>query len=355
MEDRIQKLMQALPSDIDGVLITSPVNRQYFTGFSSSAGVVLATRGQAWFIIDSRYAEAAQRVVNACQVVWQKNVYEQLNAFIQKAGIRTLAVESGFMSLKSFAAYRERLEAVELLGDNLLTEAIARQRCIKSREEIQCIRRAQRIADQTFSYILGRIEAGRTEREIALELEFHSRKLGSEGPAFQFIVVSGKNSSLPHGVPSDKKLEPGDLVTMDFGAIVGGYCSDMTRTVAVGSISEEQRHVYETVLAAQRAALQSIRAGAVCSEVDKVARDLIDTSYQDAFGHGLGHSLGLEIHEEPRFSTACQTVLEPGMILSVEPGIYLPGKYGVRIEDIVAVTETGCENLTASNKELVIV
>ena len=181
------------------------------------------------------------------------------------------------------------------------------------------------------------------------------RERGSEGVAFDFIVVSGKNSSLPHGVPTDKKIEKGDFVTMDFGGVVNGYRSDMTRTVAVGNVTEKQRKIYETVMAAQQASLDMIKPGVACFQVDKAARDIISNAgYGDFFGHGLGHSVGLEIHESPACNTRDKTPLKKGMIMTVEPGIYLPGEFGVRIEDMVVVTDSGYENLTKSPKELVV-
>ncbi|MEE1161358.1 MAG: M24 family metallopeptidase, partial [Acutalibacteraceae bacterium] len=203
--------------------------------------------------------------------------------------------------------------------------------------------------------ILGNIGVGRTEREIMLDMEFYMRRLGSEGVAFDFIVVSGKNSSMPHGVPTDKKIEKGDFITMDFGAVCGGYRSDMTRTVAVGEVGDKQKEVYEIVLKAQKETIDFIKSGVVCKEVDRVARDIIaNAGYGDCFGHGLGHSVGIEIHENPACNTVCETVMEKGMIMTVEPGIYIENEFGVRIEDMVVVTENGCENLTASKKELIV-
>ena len=210
------------------------------------------------------------------------------------------------------------------------------------------------MTDETFSYILPLIQPGKSERELMLEMEFYLRRLGSEGVSFDLIVVSGKNSSLPHGVPTDKKIEVGDFITMDFGAVYNGYRSDMTRTVAVGAVSEEQKHVYNTVLEAQRLALKAIRPGVPCNEIDRIAREHIyNAGFEGCFGHGLGHSVGIEIHEFPAFSPRCETILQPGMVITVEPGIYLEGKFGVRIEDMIYVTEDGCLNLTKSDKSLI--
>lgn len=350
---RLELLMEKV--DADAALITSDVNRLYYTGFASSAGTILAVKGESWLIIDSRYFEAASRGVTACSVILQDQLHEQLAGLLHAAGVKTLAVESRGMTLASFDAWRTKLTDVELVGDNSLSDAIGAQRARKSADEIARIRQAQQISDRTFAHILDFIRPGLTEREIALEMEFYSRRIGSDGAAFSFIVCAGKNSSLPHGVPGDQVIGPGDFIVMDFGSVVGGYCSDMTRTVAVGAVSDRQRIVYNTVLGAQQKALKSIRAGRVCSDIDKIARDVIDASpFAGSFGHGLGHALGLEVHEGPSFNQVNETPLEPGMVMSVEPGIYLPGEFGVRIEDIVAVTRGGCDNLTASSKELFI-
>ncbi len=211
------------------------------------------------------------------------------------------------------------------------------------------------MSDETFQYILPRIEIGRSEKELALEMEFYIRKNGSDGIAFDFIVVSGENSSLPHGVPTDRKFQKGDFVTMDFGARVNGYCADMTRTVALGEVTDEQKSVYNTVLKAQEMALNKIKEGAVCKDIDAIAREFINKSgFENCFGHGLGHSLGIEIHESPACNTRDMTKLQVGNIMTVEPGIYLENKFGVRIEDTVLVTDNGYENFIKSPKELTI-
>ena len=234
-------------------------------------------------------------------------------------------------------------------------KALRDMRSVKNEDEINAIKAAQKMTDDTFTYIIERISAGRTERDVMLDMEFYMRRMGSEGVSFDFIVVSGKNSSLPHGVPTDKKIENGDFLTMDFGAIVNGYHSDMTRTVAVGNISEEQRRVYDTVLKAQLAAIDAVKPGVVCRDIDKIARDIIyGAGYEGCFGHGLGHSVGVEIHEKPLFNTRCDTVLKEGTVMTVEPGIYLENKFGVRIEDMVVAVKDGCKILTNSRKDLII-
>lgn len=351
---KLKGLQAALPEDVGAALIISPVNRRYYTKFPSSAGTLIVMREQACLIIDSRYFEAARASIRDCEVILQDKLYAQIGELLQKHHIKTAAVEGDSTSLNTFSTWKEKLPQVTLLGDSRLSGIINKQRRIKDAEEISLIQQAQDLADKTFMHILDFIRPGKTEREIALEMEFYSRLNGSEEAAFAFIVVSGKNSSLPHGVPSDKSVEPGDLITMDFGATVKGYRSDMTRTVAVGQVSGEQREVYETVLKAQLAALDAIKAGVVGCDIDKIARDIIaDAGHNEHFGHGLGHSLGLDVHEDPRFAPSDSSVIEAGTCMSVEPGIYIPGKFGVRIEDIVVVQDRGHANFCHSPKELI--
>ena len=353
MENRVDKLKNAL-DDNEALLIKSDANRFYISGFHSSAGIVFITKKNAYFLIDFRYFEKAKAEVKHLDVIMLQKTFFQLNQICEKENVKTVYTECDKISLNDFFTYKKNLKS-ELSADNKFGKLLAELRSVKSKTEIEKIKSAQEITDKTFLYILDRISVGRTEKEIALDMEFYLRQLGSEGVSFDFIVVSGKNSSLPHGVPTDKKIENGDFVTMDFGAVYGGYRSDMTRTVAVGQATDEQRHIYETVIKAQEIAFKQIRPGAVCKDVDKAARDLIDgAGYKGCFGHGLGHSVGIEIHEDPAFNTRCETILESGMVITVEPGIYLENKFGVRIEDMIIVDGVSFENITKSPKELII-
>lgn len=355
MISRIQTIQSALPPRA-ALLVKSETNRFYLTGFRSSDGFVLISRDRAEFFTDSRYIEAARAVVHHLTASLSTNASEHIKAWLAAESITTLYVEADATTIRSLSVLRGALEGVSVVEEDTFDRLITDLRSVKSRAELDAMRQAQKLTDDTFAYITERIAAGRTEREVMLDMEMFMRRQGSEGVAFDFIVVSGKNSSLPHGVPTDKVIEKGDFITMDFGAVVNGYRSDMTRTVAVGSVCDEQRLVYNTVLAAQTAALAAIRAGEVCKDIDRIARDLIrEASYGDCFGHGLGHSVGLDIHEMPAFNTRCETVLRSGMVMTVEPGIYLEGKFGVRIEDMVVVTADGYENLTKSPKELLII
>lgn len=355
MKKRIEKLQNYLKND-EAALIFSESNRFYFTNFHSSAGVVVITPKKAVFLIDFRYFEKAKQAVNSVETVLCTETYKQLFEILSSEKINCVFLETESLNLSTFKRLKENMQNIKISDEPKIQDFINDLRAVKDSSEIGLIKAAQQLTDKAFEYVLNRISVGRSEKEIALDMEFFARKNGSDGVAFDFIVVSGKNSSLPHGVPTDKKLQKGDFLTMDFGARVGGYCSDMTRTVALSCVTEKQQFVYDTVLKSQKLALQEIKAGAVCKEIDNVARNFINQSgFQNCFGHGLGHSVGIDIHESPSFNTRDNTVLKSGMVLTVEPGIYLENEFGVRIEDMVAVTDKGYENLTKSQKELIIV
>ena len=336
-------------------IIQNPVNRFYLSGFRSSAGMIVLTENKAVLLVDFRYFEKAKKTVQNMEVLLANNFFANAKEMLETENIKKILPETDFINLDSFERMKKAFEGIEVSNDNSLSQTISSLRQIKSAEETKCIKKSQGITDNAFAHILNFIKAGVTEREIALELEFFMRKTGSEGVAFDTIAVSGKNSSLPHGVPTEKPLENGDFLTMDFGAVYNGYCSDMTRTVAVGYVTDEQQKVYDTVLKAQLSALKEIGPNKVCKEIDKIARDIINAEYEGCFGHGLGHSVGLEIHENPALNTRDETLLKAGVIMTVEPGIYIPDKFGVRIEDMVLITDTSYENLTKSPKELIII
>lgn len=353
----IESLMNALPENIDGALIITPHNRRYFTSFLSSDGFLLVTRKGSIFYTDSRYIEAAEKKIRCCDVCEGKKVYSQIREYLDERGLKNIALEASGLTVAEFRNLEnnEAFKGIELICDGELDKAISSFRCVKSAEEVEKIKEAQRITEKGFEHMLNFIRKGRTEREVQLELDFFMLKNGAEALSFDTIAVSGVNSSMPHGVPSDKVIEDGDFVTLDFGAVVDGYHSDMTRTVAVGHVSDEQRTVYETVLKAQTASLAVLKAGLSCFDGDKAARDIIaDAGYGDCFGHGTGHGVGIEIHELPNLSPRSNAVLETGNVVTVEPGIYIPGKFGVRIEDMALITPDGCENLTNAEKSLII-
>ena len=339
----------------EAFIVSSPENRKYLTSFSSSDGFLLVTQNEAVFLTDSRYIEAAEKTVIGCSEISQLNsLSAQLPEYITKLGISKLYTESARLTVEDYN------RIAKIAGCPVLAEksddAISNLRRKKSNEEKENIIKAQSIAEKAFEHILGFISTEKTEKDIALELDFFMLKNGAEGISFETIAVSGANSSMPHGVPSEKKIENGDFITMDYGAVINGYHSDMTRTVAVGSVSSKQAEIYETVLNAQLASLSSLKNGISGFDADKAARDIIENAgYGKFFGHGTGHGVGIEIHEAPRLSSKTDSILQTGDVVTVEPGIYLPGEFGVRIEDMVFITENGYENLTKSPKNLIII
>lgn len=355
----IKKLQQKLPRSCDGILITSEENRRYFTGFHASNGILIVTHEDALFLTDSRYIEAAQSKITNCRVMEMKRLNEQIPDIIKslelhKKILPKLLVESDKMKVSDLKYYRSVFKPLHLStvgGDQIINSL----REVKSNYELDCIIKAQRIAEKAFDNILNFIKPGVTEKEIALELDFYMLKNGADALSFDTIAVSGKKSSMPHGVPDGKIVEKGDFITMDFGAVVDGYHSDMTRTVCVGEPSDIQREIYDIVLSAQENALKTIKAGITAKDADSAARDIIkNAGYGEFYRHATGHGVGIEIHEGPVVAGNPKIILQEGNIVTVEPGIYIPDMFGVRIEDMVYVTADGCINLTQSPKNLII-
>ena len=351
--NRFDKLFERFKS-ADCALITSDINRRYFTGMKSSAGIVLAFPQKAYLLIDFRYIEKARATVTNAEVIELKRLFPQISELLTKHEATSMAIESETMTVKELNTYRHYFKDMKIVSDDSLSNDISALRMIKDEEELECIKMAQRIAEMSLEELLPFIKVGRTEREIALELNRLVFKNGAEDLSFETIVLAGANTSMPHGVPSDKKVEDGEFVLMDFGAVYNGYHSDMTRTICVGKPSEEMERVYNIVLKAQEAGIEAARAGIVGSALDKISRDIIEAAgYGECFGHSLGHGVGLEIHEKPNASPNYKLPLNCGSVVTVEPGIYIEGKFGVRIEDFVILTENGCENLTKCAKNLI--
>lgn len=349
MTNRIAVLRRVLAEqELDGVLVSKPESRRYFSGFTGSAGVLLITAGSAKFITDFRYIEQARQQSPAYQVVRHgSDLYETLAGEVRDLGIKKLGFEGNFVTHESY----QRLAG---FGVQLVSVQLDRLRMVKDETEIALIQKAVNISEQAMAKTLPFIRPGVRETDVAIELEFNMRKAGAGGVAFEMIVASGERSALPHGRASEKIIAKGDFVTIDFGAMYGGYCADITRTFVVGKADSKQKEIYATVLAAQLAGLTAVAPGKTGREVDAVARKIIaDAGYADYFGHGLGHGLGLFIHEDPRLSPVGDIVLVPGMTVTVEPGIYLPGWGGVRIEDTVVVTADGARALSTGSKELI--
>ena len=347
--------------DCNAFLFTSPVNRRYVTGFPSSAGIVAVTPEKVTFITDFRYYESALQAQKDGTVpeyvdikLWENGVYDKLALEIGTG--KTALVEENYVTGASFEWLKSVFAKLNIkYGASAPAGAL---RAVKTEAEVEKIKKAQSITDMAFEYIVGYIsdnlDGKLTESRVAIELEYYMKLHGASGLAFDTIAVNGKKSAMPHGVPADIPLGNGFL-TMDFGAAYDGYCSDMTRTVCIGKPTEKMKDVYDTVLAAQLLSLEGISAGKTGKEIDRIARDYIaKRGYDGTFGHSLGHSLGLEIHESPNFSSGESRAIPSGAVLSVEPGIYIEGEFGVRIEDIVNITQTGCKNLTHSPKELII-
>jgi len=338
---------------LEALLITRPENRFYLTGFTGSSGYVFVTAGTALLLTDFRYVEQAAEQAPGFEIVRHGSPwYATLGERAAASGIRELGFEKDHLNVSDFEKVSGAVGGVSLVGVNGVIEEL---RVLKDPGEVQAVRAAAACSDRAFAQLLesGVLRPGVQERVVAAELEHYMRLAGATKPAFDTIVASGPRSSLPHGRASERILQAGDFVTLDFGAVVDGYCSDITRTVVLGKAGDEQRKLYELVLRAQLAGVEAVRAGKTGREVDAVSRGIIaEAGHADHFGHGLGHGVGIAVHEAPRLSPVGDAVLGQGMITSVEPGVYVPGWGGVRIEDLVYVAAGGSENLTASPKDL---
>ena len=338
---------------LDAMLITSEPGEFYAMGFHGE-GVALVTPDKTWYYTDTRYIEAAQALITGAEVAlppkgvgYQKTVAQ----LVKDSGVSKLGFEEQYMSVADHKIWTENVEAEFVPASELLTEL----RQVKDADELAAMKEAQRITDEALLEILNFLKPGLTESEVAARLTYIMARKGAERNSFDPIVACGPNGSKPHAVPGPDVIQKGQFVTMDFGCVVGGYCSDMTRTVAVGKPTEEMELVYNTVLKAQLAGIAVARAGVTGKEVHQAgAKVIADAGYGDYFGHGFGHSLGIEIHEDPGFHNRNDKPIPAGALLSAEPGIYLPGRFGVRIEDVIMLTEEGCVDITRSPKQLII-
>ncbi len=360
IERRVAAMRRKLQeAELDALAVVHGPNRRYLSGLASSAGVALITRSDAHpptLLVDSRYTEQARQQAPGYRVVQHGDyLWDTLREVLESYGIRSVGFESEHMSYRQVTRWQEAIPGVRWVPVEQQVESL---RAVKSPGELELLRRAVRIADEAFAAVVPALRPGMTEREVAWRLEAYMREHGAEGMAFDVIVGSGPNAALPHASPGERRLQAGDTVVLDFGCVYAGYHSDMTRTVIMGpTVEPRAREIYDLVLRAQRAGIEAVRPGATGREVDAAARQVIEAAgLGELFGHGLGHGVGLEVHEPiPRLSRVSDTVLQPGMVTSVEPGVYVPGWGGVRIEDLVLVTETGCEILTASPKDLIVV
>ena len=356
--NNIARIAEKLTDNTHAALITSDVSRQYLSGFKSSAGVMLITKEASYLIIDSRYYDKAKERVTDCEVLLQDNVRIQLLELLLKHNISRMSVESAYMSIADFEHYKRNMYYIDTDGwdsSTWLSDMISSMRVIKSEEEIRAIVKAQRIAEAAFDLLLERLRKGMTEKQVAALLNFCMMNCGADELSFETIAASGVNSASPHAVPTDKPLQEGEFLTLDFGAVVDGYHSDMTRTLVVGEPTPEMEAVYEAVYYANLNSVKAVRPDVSGTVIDTVARGTLFNygRYEDYFTHGLGHGVGLEIHEPPKLSQKSSSTLRPGMVVTIEPGVYMSGRFGVRIEDMVLVTQNGCENLTMTTKKLI--
>ena len=352
MIERVNKLQAQLEeNEIDALLVTKRENIRYLSGFTGSSGVIVITSNSASFITDFRYTEQANDQVKGYDIIeLDTSLIKSVADVVSRESIKRLGIEQDAMTVGQYRAYEKEVDA-QLIETSGIVEKL---RLIKDESEIKIMKEAAAIADAAYTHIQTFIRPGRTEREVANELEMFMRSKGADSSSFDIIVASGLRSALPHGVASDKVIQTGELVTLDFGAYYKGYCTDITRTLAIGPVSDELRQIYDTVLRAQLAGVEGIRAGITGIEADALTRDIIkEAGYGEYFGHSTGHGLGMEVHEAPGLSFRSDTVLEPGMVVTIEPGIYINGVGGCRIEDDVVITEDGCYLLTQSPKELI--
>lgn len=354
--DKIREIQQKLQEkELDAVLITDEKNQRYATGFAFTDGAVIVTKNNAYLITDSRYVEAAEKAVSErIQVILfgqDKRLIPCIQEILQNEKIEKLGAEEQKLSYQEYLSYQKTLGLDLIPAQAVFLEL----RASKTEDELEYMRAAQKISERALEDVLGIIRPGISEREIAAELNYRMMKYGAEGNSFDTISITGTKTSMPHGVPGDELVKDGDFVTMDFGCLKGGYCSDMTRTVAVGHVTDEMKKIYEIVLEAQLTGIENARAGITGYEIDKAARDVIaNAGYGQYFGHSFGHSLGLDIHEAPYAMPRSRVIMPEGAVISAEPGIYLPGRFGVRIEDVMILRKDGAEVITEAPKQLIV-
>jgi Xaa-Pro aminopeptidase len=348
---RLKRLRQAMKEkEIEALLITNPLNRRYLSGFTGTAGYLLISETAAYLLTDGRYTEQAKNQATQFEVISRsERVLETVADLLQQERVSTLGFESDHLTV---AEYQQLKTAIAPVATKHVRQLVEELRMIKDEQEIECIKRAIRVVDEVFVELLAEIAPGMTEHHVATRMEYLMREKGASGSSFDTIVASGVRSALPHGVASEKMLANGELVTLDFGCYVDGYTSDLTRTFVLGTSHAKQREIYDIVLESQQKTIAALRPGMTGREADQIARRVIEEAgYGEAFAHGLGHGIGLDIHEEPSLRRSSEQVLQPGMVVTIEPGIYLPGFGGVRIEDDVLITNSGATVLTTATKE----
>jgi Xaa-Pro aminopeptidase len=356
-------ISESLPDSTRAALITSPMNRLYTSGFKSSYGVVVVTKTMPYLLTDSRYYEKALECVSGCKVVLideikegECGLKERLAAIFRKHSIESVLVENTEMTISGLERYKKMFPSLGFDVSSRLSDLLTRKRAVKTKDEILKIEAAQRIAERAFIKLCTKLKPGITEKQVAAILGYYMLELGADGLAFDIIAASGKNAAVPHATPTNRTLEDGDFLILDFGAVVDGYHSDMTRTVAIGKPTEKMKEVYNAVWSASTDAMKSVRSDITGKILDSVARTTLEAwGYEKYFTHSLGHGVVLEVHEKPALSVHSkkEMSLRENMVITIEPGVYIPGKFGVRIEDMVVVTKGGCVNLTKTPKKLI--
>lgn len=352
----IDKLLGLITEEDSAIYITSDSNRFYFTNFRSSAGVVYATKKQVYLLVDFRYYEAAKNKVSKEIVVLQyTKIFETVNNINKELGINSIILEDDNVTLSMYRSLKEAYN-VNIISDFNLSDKLLNIRMVKSDDEILKLKEAHKITEKAYLETLNVIKPGMTEKEVSAYLEYLMKRNGAEKVSFELITISGKNTSLPHGVPSNNIIKEGDFFTFDIGAVFDGYCSDMTRTIAIKSCSDRQREIYNIVLEAHMRAYNEIIAGNKVKNVDLAARSYIEAKgYGDCFGHSTGHGVGIDIHEKPTVYKTNETILMPNMVITDEPGIYIENEFGVRIEDMYLVTDKKAISFASIEKKLLVV
>jgi Xaa-Pro aminopeptidase len=347
---RLTKLREILPKhNLDAFLVSQPENRKYLSGFTGSAGLLLISADQAVLATDFRYYEQVRREAPDFQLAEIKTKFsDHVPDLLSDLGVQRLGFESQHLTVDQLDTWSQAVEGVEWVP---IKEGVEKIRVLKDEQEIESLRRSVALTDAAFAHMVEVIKPGLTERQVAWEIEAYMRTHGARKVAFDLIVAAGPNGALPHAQPRDHAIQPGEPIVIDIGCVLDGYCSDMTRTVCLGQPSAKVLEVWETVLKAQEAAIAGIHAGVSGVDADALSRDVItEAGYGEHFGHGLGHGVGLAVHELPRASRLSEDTFEAGMSLTIEPGIYLPGEFGVRLEDLVIVREKKVEVLTKTQK-----
>jgi len=349
----VSKIMAELHDNRHAAIITSDANRFYATGFNSSAGTLFITKERAYFLIDGRYYEKAAEVVRDCKVVLQEDLNEQVLLILNAHSVETISIESKTMTVAELSRYIEKFPNTHFDSSSWLSDILEKQRIIKSKAELKNIETAQRITERAYTKVLDKLEPGLTEKQVATLITYYILEMGGDDISFPVIAASGKNSAVPHATPTNKIIEDGEFLIMDFGAVYKGYRADMTRTIAIGAVSDEMRRVFGAVLSANNDALKALRPDISGKLVNQVAFSTLEAwGYEKYFAHGVGHGVGLETHEAPRLSKKSDSVLKEGMVVTVEPGVYIPGNFGVRIEDMAYITADGCVCITKTPKAL---